>query len=575
MHAKLSNKKWIIKDPVPPDVLPELMHYHPLMQRLLYHRGCTTKEMAEAYIARECLHDTSPFLISDMEKAVDRILFGIKSKEKIAIYGDYDADGVTSVALLFSALKALDADVICYIPDRFEEGYGINIQALDKMKDQGIKLIITVDNGIRSLDEVEYATNKLNIDVIVTDHHHPLQDTPRAIAVIDPKKEGDRYPYKDLAGVGVAYKLLEALQICLQKQRYNADIAQDLGNALLEYVALGTVADVVPLVGENRFLVYKGLDSINCTQKVGLNALMNVSKLKKGSISAYSLGFILGPRINAAGRIENAHEALHLLLEEDEFTALELAGRLEEKNTVRKLLTDEMVSQAEDLIMDDLEKAPIIFVYREGFNSGLVGLAAAKLVEKYYCPVIVGEMKDDYLRASCRSIAGFHITKALDECMDLLVRHGGHASAAGFTAHKDKIRELKERLQFIAKRELSSVDLIPRVYVDEEIDLSTLSPRVLSEYYHMVKILEPTGQQNEEALFLSTNVPIKKRRIFGDNNLRLTIKCNSWVMDAVGFGMADSIGEDDNTCDMVYTIGVDHYHQSLYLKIKDIRPSTL
>ena len=574
MHTKLNNKKWIIKDPVPDEVLFELKQYHPLLQRLLYHRGCITKEMAEAYIARECLHDTSPFLISDMEKAVDRILYGIKSNEKIAIYGDYDADGVTSVALLFSALKTLNADVNYYIPDRFDEGYGINIQALDKIKDQGAKLIITVDNGIRSIEEVKYATNKLNMDVIVTDHHHPLQETPKAIAVIDPKKDGDGYPFKELAGVGVAFKLVEALQTSLQKQHYGMNLVQEVSNSLLEYVALGTVADVVPLVSENRVLVNKGLNDINSTQKVGLNALIDVARLKKGSITAFNLGFVLGPRINAAGRIENALEALHLLLEKDEFAALELAGRLEEKNNIRKVMTDKMVAQAEDLIMDDLEKAPLIFVYQEGFNSGLVGLAAAKLVEKYYCPVIVGELKDEYLRASCRSIAEFHITKALDECMDLLVRHGGHASAAGFTVHRDKINELKERLQAITKRELSLIDLIPRIYIDEEIDLSALSPMSLNEYYQMVKILEPTGQQNEEALFLSKHVPIKKLRIFGDNHLRLTIKCNSWVMDAVGFDMADILDENVKYCDMVYTIGVDHYHQSIYLRIRDLRPSS-
>ncbi len=429
--------------------------------------------------------------------------------ERIAIYGDYDVDGVTSTALLYLYLSNLGANVFGYIPNRFDEGYGLNNEALSTLKDEGTDLVITVDCGIRSLEEVEHAKN-LGMDIIITDHHHPGDKIPNALAVIDPKQPEDSYPEKELAGVGIAYKLASALDQQLENTKSPAENYLDL-------VALGTVADLAPLVGENRFLVRRGLQQMRQPQRQGLLSLMGVAGLTPKRMSASDIGFGLGPRLNAAGRLDEAEAALNLLITHDIFEAGQLAQQLEIQNRERQKITRAIQGQAEDLALSADPDSMLLFAVHPDFNAGVVGLAASRLTEKYYRPSVVGHIGDEYTRASCRSIAEFHITDALDQCADLLERHGGHAAAAGFTVHNENLFELSERLKFLAKKKLSEIDLRPTISADLEIPLSDLSPTLLEH----LEWMQPTGYGNHQASFISRNLKPTRYRTVGKDGSHL------------------------------------------------------
>ncbi len=351
--------------------------------------------------------------MTGMQAAVERIQYALAHNEPIAIYGDYDVDGVTSTALLVDILNALGADVRGYIPNRFDEGYGLNNDALSALKDDGVGLVISVDCGIRSPDEALHART-VGLDLIITDHHHPSEGPlPPATAVINPKQPGDVYPDKDLAGVGIAYKLAEALLI----EQGSADSVQL--TRLLDLVALGTVADLAPLVGENRFLVRRGLRQMRETTRQGLFSLAAVAELNLPKVNATDIGFRLGPRLNAAGRLDEALAAYELLTTTDVFKAGQLAQQLDVQNRERQRITREMQAQAETLALADETDAFLLFAAHESFNAGVVGLAASRLTETYYRPAIVAHIDTDTTRGSCRSIPEFHITDALDQCADI------------------------------------------------------------------------------------------------------------------------------------------------------------
>ncbi len=561
-----NTKRWIIASPIPPEVSAALDKFPPVLRQLLYNRGYATDADARAFLKAETSFATDPLQLTGMHAAIDRICFALDRSEPIAIYGDYDVDGVTATALLVQTLRVLGGTVRGYIPNRFEEGYGLNNEALDGLKADGVKLVITVDCGIRSPNEAAHA-REIGLDLIISDHHHPaIGELPPALAVINPKQGGDAYPDKNLAGVGIAYKMAEALLNC----RPSA-LAFQLTD-LLDLVALGTVADLAPLVGENRKLVRAGLKQIRETKRQGLFSLANVAEMVIGRTTASQIGFILGPRLNAAGRLESALAAFELLTTTDFMMAGQLAQQLDVQNRKRQDLTRLTQEKAEVLALaDELDPFLLIAVDRD-FNSGVVGLAASRLTEKFYRPAIVAAQGETETRGSCRSIPEFHITDALDKCADLLVRHGGHAAAAGFTVRNENLPVLIERMKTIAHDELCQRDLRRSLMADMEIPLSDLNFELLKNLTYF----EPTGYGNPEALFVSREVKVRSSRTVGAEGKHLKITFDDgrgMAVDGIGFRLGGMQPALPPRVDVMYTFEPNEYNgrTSLQLNLKDIR----
>ncbi|MCK6582324.1 MAG: single-stranded-DNA-specific exonuclease RecJ [Anaerolineales bacterium] len=566
------DKHWNIPPRITPEADSALAAFPPLLRQVLYNRGFADDPSARAFLRGEPNINTDPFQLTDLRAAVERIRFAVQNNEPTAIYGDYDVDGVTATALLVETLKNLGADVRGYIPNRFDEGYGLNNSALDELKSDGVKLVITVDCGIRSPAEAAHA-RAIGLDLIISDHHHPDNDNlPPAFAVINPKRHGDPYPDKDLAGVGIAYKIAEGLL----RENDQADVVNGrILNSLLDLVALGTVADLAPLVGENRVLVKKGLRQMGQTTRQGLFSLAAVSDLALKKINAGHIGFMLGPRLNAAGRLKEALAAFELLTTNDVFKAGELAQQLDMQNRERQRITREMQTRAEEIALSDDPDAQLLFAAHEDFNSGVVGLAASRLTEKYYRPAIVASKGAEETRGSCRSIPEFHITDALDQCADLLVRHGGHAAAAGFTVRNENLTEFVLRLKNIAGEKLSGMELKPTLTADAEVDLSEMRPEV---YEKGLKYLEPTGYGNREAAFVARDVKVKNSRTVGaeGKHLKLSLEDAKGVThDAIGFRLGDWHNSMLKRVDILFTYEPNEYNGRVnyQLNLKDLKGS--
>ncbi|HKG55388.1 MAG TPA: single-stranded-DNA-specific exonuclease RecJ, partial [Anaerolineales bacterium] len=531
-----------------------------------FNRGFATDADARVFLKAQPNADNNPFQLTGMQATVDRICYALEHNEPIAIYGDYDVDGVTATALLVQALEALGGNVRGYIPNRFDEGYGLNKDALDSLKADGVKLVITVDCGIRSPEEALHAQT-IGLDLIISDHHHPDGlNLPSAFAVINPKQHGDPYPDKDLAGVGIAYKIAEAL-VSVQQP-----INGFRPNDLLDLVALGTVADLAPLVGENRVLVRRGLRQIRETKRQGLYSLAGVADMKIDKVTAGNIGFMLGPRLNASGRLESALASFELLTTTDFMRAGQLALQLDTQNRQRQSITRTMQEQAEAIAMGEDPEAFLLFAAHEEFNPGVVGLAASRLTEMYYRPAIVAAKNAEETRGSCRSIPEFHITDALDLCKDLLVRHGGHAAAAGFTVKNENLPELVSRLKEIAKDQLGSRDLRQTLSADMEVPLSQLNFEVLEH----LKFLEPTGYGNPEAVFVSRNVKVKMARTVGSEgrHLKLTVEDERGAtVDSIGFRMGHLKSDLPPYVDVLYHFEANEYNgrRTLQLNLRDVK----
>jgi single-stranded-DNA-specific exonuclease len=567
-------KRWIIPPRITPEADSELSAFPPLLRQALFNRGYGTDAEARAFLNAQPNFNTNPFQLTGMDATVDRIRFAIKNNEPIAIYGDYDVDGVTATALLVDALKALDADARGYIPNRFEEGYGLNNNALDELKAGGVKLVITVDCGIRSPDEAGHA-KAIGLDLIISDHHHPDgEHLPPALAVINPKQHGDMYPDKDLAGVGIAYKIAEALLSDEKRVKSNEENSSLVTlNSLLDLVALGTVADLAPLVGENRSLVRRGLRQMRQTTRQGLFSLAGVAELNLAKVNAGNIGFMLGPRLNAAGRLESALDAYELLITTDFMRAGQLAQQLDHQNRERQRVTREMQEKAEEMLSGSDRDAHLIFAAHEEFNPGVVGLTASRLTEKYYRPAVVAAMGPKETRGSCRSIPEFHITDALDQCADLLVRHGGHAAAAGFTVKNENLSELKERLKAIAEEKLASEELKPTVTADAEVSLAEMRPELHERY---LRYLEPTGYGNREAAFAARNVKVKNARTVGADgkHLKLAVEDEKgFTHDAIGFRLGEWAQAMPARVDILFTYEPNEYNGRVnyQLRLKDLK----
>ncbi len=557
-------KRWVGPVPITADADSQLSEYPFAFRQILFNRGLDTAEKA-----REFLEGTSeefdPFQMKGMDIAVDLILKAIRENENIIVYGDYDVDGVTATVLLVQAIRQLGGIAMEYIPNRFDEGYGLNSEAVEVLNKQGANLIVTVDCGIRSVKEAELA-RELGIRLVISDHHHPKELLPQADAVICPRQDGDVYPYKELAGVGIAYKIARAL--FQQSGRDPVEAGQ-----WLDLVALGTVADIAPLTGENRQLVKRGLCLMRTKPRQGIYSLMMEADFRNpASVCAADIGFKLGPRLNAAGRMESAMDALRLLMTDDPSEAGQLAQKLQAQNGERQDLTLSNQKFAEDQLgqIDDL---PIIISFgtEEQFHSGIVGLVAARLVESHYRPAVIGVIGDEVTRASCRSIDEFHITRALDECAELMVRHGGHSKAAGFTVSNENRDELRDRLLAIASAQLVPEDLIPTIRYDTEAKLGELK----ADLYALQDQLEPTGSENNKPVYLTRGLKVVSKKRIGreKNHLRLTLTDGKISIDAVAFRMGEMADSLPATIDLVYYFEVNEYNGniSFQLNVRDIR----
>ena len=567
--------RWLLQTRITPEADAALASHPPILRQILFNRGIAASNEADAFLRVEPNFDANPFQMKGMRAAVDRIQTALTNREPIAIYGDYDVDGVTATALLVQFLRALGGDVREYIPNRFDEGYGLNNEALTALANDGVKLVITVDCGVRSPNEARHARD-LGLDLVISDHHEPSGILPDAMAVLNPKQDGDAYPEKYLAGVGIAYKIAEALiqdSGPLTEDRPPSTVYRPRLNDYLDLVALGTVADLAPLTGENRALVRRGLQQMRETTRQGLFSLANVAGADLKKANAQTIGFTLGPRLNASGRLESALASFQLLTTTDVKEAGDLALKLNQQNVERQKLTKEIQTQAEALALDGQNDAPLLFAVHPDFNHGVVGLAASRLTETYYRPAVVGHYGEETTRCSCRSIPEFHITRALDECADLLVRHGGHAAAAGFTVRNENLFELVNRLRSIAKRELDGRDLRHSMSADAEVPLSRLTFDLLKQ----LEGIQPTGYGNPEPVFISRKVKVQSKRTVGadSKHLKLSLTDGHVTVDAIGFRLGDLLPDLPPMVDVLYTFEANEYNgrTNLQLNLKDIKPA--
>lgn len=568
----IRQKKWQVAPIVPRAVQDKLGHIAPVLLQILYNRGMTEPAIIQAFLDGRYLDKTDPFLMADMDTAVARIQQAIQNDETIVVYGDFDADGVTSTVLLTQALRGLGLSrnkAQPYIPDRVDEGYGLNFDALTKLKEEvGADLVITVDCGIRSVAEVKHA-NDIGLDMIVTDHHSLGPEIPPATAVLNPKRPDSDYPETMLAGVGIAFKLAQALRQAMPNQAHFEE------SDLLDLVAIGTVADLAPLLHENRKLVAEGLAVLNNGRRPGIGALAEKARLKMGSLTAESIAFGLGPRINAAGRLAHAYDAAKLLAAPDSVHARHYANALDLLNRQRQQITRELGEKAEALITDP--HAPILIVADDEFLSGVVGLVASRLSDQYYRPAIVIERGEEESRASCRSIDEFHITDALDEVADLLVRHGGHAQAAGFTIENKNLPTFIERMTDIAHDKLAGLDLYPTIPIDAELEMEQIDWAL----YENLTGLEPTGIGNPTPKFCSRNVEVVSHRAVGQDGSHLQMQLTGdasgsyTVTPAIAFRQGAWANQLPQYIDIAYTLNVNEWNgrRNLQLMIEDIKPA--
>ncbi|MCB9158892.1 MAG: single-stranded-DNA-specific exonuclease RecJ [Caldilineaceae bacterium] len=570
------SKHWQIHPPAP-DAFLSGVPEHPLLAQVLYNRGVRTPEDVTQFLTVSDLVVDNPYRLRDMVPAVQRILQAIETGEIICVYGDFDADGVTATALLVNALQAAGARVGSYIPDRVDEGYGLNLDAITRIARQA-GLMVTVDCGIRSVAEVQHA-RELGLDVIVTDHHSVGAHLPPGLAVINPRRADCPSKFAELAGVGVAYRLAQAVLRAAAHRSHSAltpEQAAELEHLLLDFVALGTVADMMPLLGENRSLVQRGLAQLNATARPGLRALMDVAGLRPGDVDATAISFRLGPRINAAGRLSQTALAYKLLRTNDAQEGLETARHLEELNTQRRTLTDSALAEAERQLAAQLADAPpLYFVASERFQPGIVGLVAGKLANRFYRPAVVVEQGETESRGSARSIPEVDISAALDSVSDLLVRHGGHSSAAGFTVATANLPSLHEALGAQIHAALDGdAPLRPTLEIDADVPFDQLDWALVEQFAR----LEPMGQDNPQPLLLCRNVRVREARAVGKGkHLKLAVDMDrtSRVLDAIAFDMGRHAADlgDGSRIDVVFSLEVNVWNERrlLQLNVQDLR----
>ena len=534
----------------------------PLIAQLLYNRGVQPKEM-ELFLADEHRLQGNPFLLPDMSQAVSRIYKALLSKEKVVIYGDFDVDGVTATAILIEGLSWLGAKVTPYIPDRFDEGRGLKLAAIEEFRSQGVSLVITVDCGTSNLTETKQAQDA-GIDIVITDHHTPPATLPQATAVVNSKRKDSRYPYPDLAGAGVAFKLLQAL--------FHKNSKEKSLSELLDLVALGTVTDLVPLIGENRYLVKEGLKVLNNTHRPGLQEMIRLAGLEQGKLDTDHISWTLGPRLNAAGRMEHANTSYRLLTTCSTEEAHHLAIELEEKNAERQKLTNEVLNKVKEELAAKMH-LPLLIAGDESYFVGVIGLVAGRLVDEFHKPAIIINLGPEICQGSCRSIPEFNLVSALGKCRNLLSSFGGHPLAAGFTIPRQNLAKLEERLVNLATSQLSQVDVHPKLVIDAEVPLSAFA----GDTFNLIQKLSPFGRGNPHPTFLSRQVEVTECRNFGNQgkHLELKVKQGDLTWRVVDFASQKTREEIPSLIDIVYNLEKSWWNgeEVLRLNLCDLAPS--
>jgi single-stranded-DNA-specific exonuclease len=525
------------------------------MTQVLFNRGLADASQVEPFLSVDKRLSNDPFLLPDMEVAVTRIYRAVLSGEKIAVYGDFDADGITSTAVLVQGLRAFNVEAVPYIPHRINEGHGLKIAALEALHKQGVSLVITCDCGVTGVIPVKKA-RRLGMDVIITDHHTPTEELPPALAVVNPKVAASHYPFVELAGVGVAYKLLQALLMGVNKEAQLGEVA--------DLVALGTVADMTPLLGENRYLVSEGLKRMNASPRLGLVELLTKAGTTPGSLTSENITWTIAPRLNTASRMEHALPSYELLMTDSVERAGELMTWLEQKNTERQQITAKATAVAkEQVLARKLES--LIMVRVDDFSSGISGLVANKLSDEFYRPSVVIRTGKKVSTGSCRSIPEFNLIESLTECRELFMEFGGHKGAAGFMILTNNIPLLYERLLKIAETKLDGVDLRPKIDIDAEVTLKDLAGSAFRD----LQRLAPFGQANPQPVFVTRKVKVVGCRTMGSDggHLRLKLEQNGMVWDSVAFGFGAHQAEMSDPIDIVYNLELDQWNGKSTLRL--------
>jgi single-stranded-DNA-specific exonuclease len=563
--------RWVLPGQEIEKIASNLIREQPMpphFARMLALRGISSEKKVDMFVSPSLNDLRDPFLMKDMDKAVNRLKKSMSAGEHIMILGDYDVDGVCGTALFYRIMTNLGVKVSYHVPDRFKEGYGVSKEAIDRAIDLGVKLVISVDSGITAFAEAEYMKMK-GIDFLITDHHEPqANQLPDAMALLDPKLPDSCYPFRDLAGVGVMFKLLQALFI---------DTEMDPGELYdeLDLVALGTAADVVPLIDENRVLAKFGIERMRNTANTGLAALIEISGAMKGRSNSSNIIYSLAPRLNAPGRLSSASKTVELLICENWLRALEIADDIEKENAVRREMNDRVYTEAEAMIRElghEVWNRGIVLASRD-WHQGVIGIAASRIVEKYYLPTVLISLDGDVGKGSARSIKEFDICGAMSECESILDTYGGHKYAAGLSIRADRIEDFKNRFGEILSRVLPEGIPAPSVTIDSEIDFTCLNSNLIA----FLNKLAPFGENNPVPLFLTRNIrAVNDSRIVGKNHLKFKLTDGYSVFDAIGFNMGDHrprVRVDAAPMDILYNVEENEWmgKKSIQLVIKAIR----
>ena len=568
--------KWNYETPVTDikkaaDELAKNLNISPILARILIERGITTEIQAKKFFSPKLDDLLDPFLMKDMDVAVDRLSDAIGNKERIMVYGDYDVDGCSAVALVYKFLQQYYSNIEYYIPNRYDEGYGVSKKSLDHAKEAGIKLLIILDSGIKAIEEISYAKT-LGIDVIVCDHHVPDEELPCAVAILDPKRDDDPYPFKHLCGCGIGFKLVQAFA-------KSNEIPFSNLIPLLDFCAISIAADLVPVTGENRILAYHGLKHMNQNPTVGLKAIIDICGLENRTINMSDITFKIGPRINASGRMENGKESVDLLVEKDLSAATKIAKNIDCYNEQRKDIDKQMTEEANQIVerLRSQGDSSSIVLYDKDWKKGVIGIVASRLSEIYTRPTIVMTCDNDFVTGSARSVEGFDIYSAIKSCRDLLLNFGGHTYAAGLTMRRENLLAFKEKFQAYVEEHITPEQTEAMMNIDAIVDFREIT----NKFHNDLKRFAPFGPSNKKPLFCTKNVyDFGTSRVVGrkQEHIKLELvdsKSNS-VMNGIAFGQSGSARyiKSKRSFDIVYTIEENIFkHGTAQLQIEDIRPA--
>ncbi len=570
------NFKWNYKSPTPEEEraakeLGDKLNMSPILTQLLIRRGITTESAAKRFFRPQLADLINPFLMKDMDIAVDRLNDAMGRKERILVYGDYDVDGCTAVALVYKFLQQFYSNIEYYIPDRYDEGYGVSKKGIDYAKETGVKLIIILDCGIKAIEEIAYAKQQ-GIDFIICDHHVPDEVLPDAVAILNPKREDDPYPFKHLCGCGVGFKFMQAFA-------KNNGIPFSRLIPLLDFCAVSIAADIVPVVDENRILAFHGLKQLNQNPSIGLKAIIDICGLSNREISMSDIIFKIGPRINASGRIENGKESVDLLVEKDLSAALNASKHINEYNEQRKDIDKQMTEEANQIVarLESQKHRSSIVLYDENWKKGVIGIVASRLTEIYFRPTVVLTRDGEFATGSARSVTGFDVYSAIKECRDLLVNFGGHTYAAGLTLKWDRVKDFRQAFQKYVEEHIQPEQTEANLNIDAQIDFKDITKRLHND----LKKFSPFGPGNPKPLFCTLNVyDYGTSKVVGREQehikLELVDSKSSNVVKGIAFGQSASARyiKSKRSFDIAYTLEDNVFkHNAIQLQIEDIRPS--